>query len=90
MKATIRLTKLVGQPPKTIQTDFITPVRAMNSEDSWSARIYWGRYDSKKCGDLIDLELIVPTARLDVGNLIEIFGGGSFEACAEVIHTRDE
>lgn len=88
MKDAIRLTRLAGQPPETVATHFITPVRVNNSDELWSATIYWGRHDSKNCGDLIELELIFPAApELFVGDTIEIFGGDTFEAFGEVAST---
>ena len=90
MKATIRLSRVVRQPPPNITTHFITPIRATTSEDWWSARIFWGPYDSKTVGDLIDLEIIFPTDQIRVGDEIEIFGGSEPLAFAEVTDTRDK
>jgi hypothetical protein len=86
MKVMLRLTTLIGQPPSNITTHFITPTRVVTSEESWSAKIFWGRYDSKKSGDLLEIEFIFPTAsQPDVGEVIEIFGGRTFTALGEVV-----
>jgi hypothetical protein len=87
MKVMLRLTSLIGQPPSNIATHFITPTRVVTSDESWCAKIFWGRYDSKKPGDLLELEFIFPTApRPNVGDVIEIFGGSGFTALGEVVN----
>jgi hypothetical protein len=87
MRVTLRLTTLIGQPSSNITTHFITPTRIATSDESWSAKIFWGRYDSKKSGDLLEIEYIVPMApQPNVGDVIEIFGGRSFTALGEVVN----
>lgn len=86
MKSHMKINRLVRLPNEGISESFITPVILNKSEESWSAKIYWGKYNSKKEGDSIEVELVSKIApKINIGDNIDVMFGTDILASGIII-----
>lgn len=86
MKYKLIIGEINVTPNKEVSDFFVTPVVINNRKDSWSAKVHWGMYNSRRPGDVIVVELIPKAApALHDGDRIDIMIGTHVLASGHII-----